>query len=178
MIDLRAVRRYSSALFALAKERGELEQLESDFQEVRRLVDTHKEISHLVANSTISLAEKEDFIDKIMPPRLSKLLIHFLKVLIKKKRFQNLADLQEEYHRLFEQDKGIQEVEVLTAVELPPAYELRLRQVLANKLNAEIRLAPKVDPRLIGGLILRFAGKEINASYRSRLEELRQSLVV
>lgn len=178
MIDLRAVRRYSFALFSLAKERGELAQVERDFQEVRRLVERLPEISYLVANSTISLAEKEDFIDKIMPPHLSKLLIHFLKVLIKKKRFKNLANLQEEFHRLFEQDQGIQEVAVLTAVELSDMHEQRLRQVLSSKLKAEVRLVAKVDPRLIGGMILRFDGREINASYRSRLEELRQILVV
>lgn len=178
MIDLRAIRRYSSALFALAKERGELDQVERDFQEVRRLVDGHSEITHLVANSTIPLSEKEDFIDKILPASISKLLIHFLKVLIKKRRFQNLPDLQEEYHRLFEQHQGIQEVEVLTAAELPPGHEQRLRQVLASKLNAQVRLVAKVSPNLIGGMILRFDGREINASYRSRLDELRQSLVV
>ncbi len=177
MIDHRAVARYARALFGLAEKRGELEALDRDFTNVRRLVDGHAEITHLVSNSTIAFAEKEDFLEKIVPAEISHLLLHFLKVLVKKKRFRELTAIQDAFHRLFEKKQGIQEVRVVSAAELSNAQEKKLQEVLKKKLNAQIRLVPTVDPNLIGGLILRFDGTEINASIRNRLEELRQKLM-
>ena len=52
----------------------------------------------------------------------------------------------------------------------------RLEKVLEKKFRSEIRLTAKTDPDMIGGLILRFGGNEMNASFRSRLDALRQAL--
>ena len=67
MVDSGASGRYAHALFGLAKEKGQLDQVGKEFIEVIRLIDQHKEISHLVLNSTISRAEVEDFIGKASP---------------------------------------------------------------------------------------------------------------
>ncbi len=177
MTDHRAVLRYAHSLFDLSDKRTGLEAVERDFIRVRELVLQHPEITHLVSNSTISLSEKEDFMDKILPEDLSKLLFYFVKVLIKKKRFRELPLIQEEFHRLYEKKRGIREVELVTAVELSPSLQQKLNSALKKKLKSEIRLHPKTDPDLIGGLVLRFEGNEINASLKSRLEGLRQILM-
>jgi F-type H+-transporting ATPase subunit delta len=176
MIERRAVSRYASALFGLAKDANELRQMDSDLLQARELVEKHSEISHLVLNSSISRAEKEDFIEKIMPPATSKVILNFLKVLIDKKRFAELVYIQEEFRRLFEKKQGIREVEAITAIELSRENEAKLIETLKKKLRSEIRLITQVDPDLIGGIILRFEGHEINSSYRARLDELRQQL--
>ena len=179
MRDHKAARRYARALFGLADAdpAGKLDAADRDFTQVRALTDKHPEITRLVSNSTISLAQKEDLIDQIVPQGISSRLIHFLKVLIRKKRFADLGLIQEEFHRLYEKKKGIREVELVTAVELSPAVREKLNSVLKKRLKSEIRLHPKTDPDLIGGLILRFEGNEINGSLKSRLEELRQLLM-
>ncbi len=177
MIDQRAASRYSQALFKLAEQKNQLAQIDEQLLMTRELVEKHPEISHLVLNSTISLAEKEDFIEKIVPQGTVPLLIHFLKVLIEKKRFRELVLIQKKFRRLFEKKQGVQEVEAVTASELQQDQELKLKSMLKNKLRAEIRLVKKTDPNLIGGLILRFDGNEINASYRARLDEIKQSLL-
>ena len=177
MMDQQAAERYSRALFELAAERGELETVDKDFIRVRQLVDGHAEISHLLSNFTIALAEKEDFLEKIAPVEISRLLLHFLKVLVKKRRFRELSAVQEEFHRLFEKKQGIQEVRAVTAAKLSRTQEDRLCSVLKKKLHAEIRLVTEIDPDLLGGLVLRFDGTEINGSLRGRLEELKQRLM-
>ena len=176
MKDHRAVSRYAKALFELAGERQELETLDRDFLHVRQLVEQHPEITHLVSNSTLALTEKEDFLEKIMPSETSKTLVCFLKVLMKKRRFKELPLIQEEFRRAFEKKRGIQEVKVVAADRLSPANEEKLRRVLNRKLKAEIRLVAEIDPDLIGGLILRFDGTEMNASFKGRLEQMRQRL--
>lgn len=178
MMDLRAVHRYSRALFGLAEKRNQLDSVDDQFLAVKEMVKKYAEISHLISNSTISRAEKEDFIGKIVPSDTLPVLVNFLKVLIKKKRFRELPLIQEEFHRLYERKRRIEEVTVISAVPLSPENTTKLGKILENKLKSDIRLSAKVNPKLIGGMILRFGGNEINASFRSRLDTLQQMLTV
>jgi F-type H+-transporting ATPase subunit delta len=176
-VDPKAVSRYARALFGLADSRGELEPLEKDLDDAKKLVRQHPEISNLVLNTTISQGEKEDFLEKVFPTAFSPLLIDFLKLLVKKRRFPELPFIQEEFHRLYEKKQGIQEVKAITVVPLSPPNQEKLREMLKRKLQCEIRLVTEIDRNLIGGFILRFNGTEINATYKNRLEEIRQKLI-
>ena len=176
MMDLRAVHRYTKALFELAEQAGQLDKIDDQLVALSRLVVTHPEINHLVSNSTISRAEKEDFIGKVVPEDTLPLLINFLKVLIHKKRFLELSLIQTEFHRLYERNRRVEEVTVISAVPLSDETTAKLEKVLKQKLHLDINLVMKTDPKMIGGLILRFGGNEINASYRARLDNLHQLL--
>lgn len=177
MMDSRAAGRYARALFELAGRQNKLEKIEKNLGVLRTLVEKHPEINHLVLNSTISLREKEDFLEKIFTAETDPLLLHFLKLLVRKGRFQELETIQKVFHRLYEQARGVQEVRIITAAALSGTNEERLLQILKKKLGAEVRLIKEVDPSIIGGIILRFYEKEINASFKQRLEEISQLLV-
>lgn len=176
MIDLRAAHRYARALFELAEKDNTLDAIDDQLVAVLDVVRKYPEISRLISNSTITLAEKEDFIGKIIPGNTLPLLLNFLKVLVKKKRFLELSFIQETFHRLYEKKRRVEEVIVVSAVPLSGPNAARLEKVLETKFKSDIRLALKTDPDMIGGLILRFSGNEINASFRSRLDALRQAL--
>lgn len=178
MIDRKVTKRYSRALFGIAKEKGVLEEVEQDFERIRTLYEQHHEIANLVSNSTVSFAEKEDFIEKVFPTDASKILIQFLKVLVKKRRFRELPAIQEEFHHLFEEARGIREVEAIASHPLPEPHWNRLRTILEKKTGLKIRLVTKVDPKILGGLILRFNGVEMDASFKNRLETIRQMLLI
>ena len=171
-----ASRRYARALFGLAGEKGLLDRIEKDFKTAAALTGKHPEIAHLVLNSTISIAEKEDFIDKIFGTDVTPLFIQFIKVLIKKKRFAEFLLIHEEFHALYEKKMGIQEVRIITAVPLSETLEKKLTETLKKRFRAEIRLLAEVQPEIIGGIILRFDSSEINASFRRHLTELEQKL--
>ncbi|MSR77060.1 MAG: ATP synthase F1 subunit delta [Candidatus Omnitrophica bacterium] len=177
MIDHRVSRRYAGALIGLVTQADDLERVDQDFTKVRQMIGQYPEITHLALNSTISRAEKEDFIEKIFGPEVSGIMIHFLKVLIEKHRFAQLIGIQEEFHRLYEKKKGIQQVDVITAAALNPKTEERLIQALQKKFRTEIRLQTHVNPAILGGMILRFGGNEIDASFKDRLLKMRRLLL-
>ena len=176
-MDSTAISRYTRALFQLAEKQNILGQAEKDLSKVCELVRQHPEISHLVLNSTIAQAEKEDFIEKVFPAQTSKLVVEFLKVLVKKKRFSELLWIQKEFHRLYEKKQGIQEVKAITAVPMSGANQEKLKAVLKRKLAREIRLVTETDPDVLGGFILQFDGMEIDAAYKTRLLEMKQILM-
>ena len=177
MKDYRISSRYAHALLALAEESGKLDRVEKELREAEHLVQKHPEISHLLMNTTISLEEKEDFLEKVLPDSFLGLTVNFLKVLIKKKRFQELAVIQEKFHDLYEEKKGIQKVRVESAVPLNETLQEKLRRVLEKRLGRKVYLESSANAEILGGLILDFKGTQIDASYRTALFELKQKLL-
>lgn len=178
MKDLRASKRYADALFSLAEERDELQKAEQDLAAVNRVLEEHPQILRIVGNSTISTEDKEGTLEKIFSQNVSPFVLNFLKLLIEKNRFSEIASIQKSFHARFEAKKKIREVTVLVSRSLTDEAEKKLLALLSKKLDSEIRLAVKIDPSLIGGLVLRFDGREIDASYKHRLREIRQKLLV
>lgn len=176
MIDYRAAHRYARALLGYAEEKGTLEKTDADLNSVSVLLAAEPKIAHLALNPTLSQTEKEEFMEKIIPSGISKEVLRFVKLLVKKGRFRELAYIQRHFRLLFERKKGIQEVHALSAKPLSPELEAKLVKLLKSKLRSEIRLVTETDPELIGGLILRYDGMEVDTSYRSRLMLLKQKL--
>lgn len=176
MNDLRAARRYSQALYNLAEAAGTLDSVDNELVAAVSFFKKHHEVESILSNSTIALAEKEDFISKVAPEGTSKLVVNFFKVLASKKRFAELDTVQKEFHRLYEKKRNVEEVTAITAVELSAENAEKLQRVLSKKLKSEIVLIQKVDPKIIGGLVIRYAGNEINAGVRARLDAVEQLL--
>lgn len=177
MIDKRAASRYAQALFGLASEKKQSEPVDKELLYIKSVLDKHREVTHLVLNSTVSFEEKSGFLDKVFASSVSPLVFNFLKVLIRKNRFHEFSEIQKIHHRLYEAAQGITEVTVITRFPLKPEGEAKLLKILERKLKAKVRLIAEIDPKMIGGLILRFNGQEINASFKNRLLQIRQSLM-
>lgn len=177
MMDQRASDRYARALLGLARERGELELIDATLIQLCELIDQNPAITHVILNSTIQDNEKGVFLEKLLIGNESELLKGFLKLLIKKRRFQELPGIQEKFHKLVEKEKGLLEVTAISAAPLSENNQNLLVSTLAAKLKAEIRLLQEVDKALIGGVIIRFEGREIDASFKSKLSDLKQRLV-
>ncbi|MDD5670215.1 MAG: ATP synthase F1 subunit delta [Candidatus Omnitrophica bacterium] len=171
-----AANRYARALFALALERGELERIDRDLLHVVQSIRQEPACSRFIASPTITDSEKESFMNRVFSDHLSLLSVNFLKLLVAKRRFGELEAIQEEYHFFYEKNIGVQEVVAVSAVPLSDSNKSRLMTVLRQKLRSEIRLIPEVDPHILGGLILRFDGIEINGSYKNRIRKIAQKL--
>ena len=177
MKDHRAGVRYARALFILAEESGQVERTEKELAQAAERVERYPEISHLLRNNTISREEKEDFLEKILPSGFSPLLINFIKVLVKKGRFAELALIREKFHKFYEEKRGLKRVRVETAVPLDKVLQERLRKVLEKRLARTVYLETEVNPEILGGLILDFDGTQLDGSFRTALHELKQRLV-
>lgn len=176
MMDYRAANRYARALFGLARESGETDKIDRSLEAVRKIADEQPGVRLLLLNSTITQKEKEAFVTKILSEDAPGKVLNFLKLLIRKGRFRDFPAVQEEFRLLVEKEKGITEVRAISPAELAPASRDRLLAVLEKKLKSSVRLLTKINPRLIGGLILRFNGMEIDSSFKHRLSEIRQAL--
>ena len=177
MKNYRVARRYAGALMSLAEKSENLEEFQRELIETRQLIEKYPEISCLLVNTTIAREEKEDFLEKVLPEKTRPLILNFIKVLIKKRRFQELGLIVETFRRLYEEHKGLQRVRVESPVALDEIVRERLRRALEKKLNREVILETLVKPELVGGLVLDFEGNQIDGSFKTALQELKQRLL-
>ena len=176
MSDVIAAGRYTRALFEMAEQEDCLPAIDAVLASLAGTLTEHPKVLQLMANPTLTTQEKYHLAIQALSGGGTGLLERFLRVLIDKKRFALLPEIQKVFHAAFEKKMGLQEVEMISAVTLTNGFMEKLKTVLAKKLRSEIRLIPSVDHALLGGFILRFAGKEIDCSFKNRLHEIQQKL--
>jgi ATP synthase F1 delta subunit len=187
MSDATAANRYTRALFELAEKEGSLAETNARLQALAKILKAQPKVLLLMANPTLTDQEKYALALGALAGGKTKLLERFLRVLIDKKRFALLPEIQKVFHEIFEKKQGVEEVTLVSAVPLSSGFLEKLKAVLTKKLRTsfldvepeartEIRLIPKTDHGILGGFILRFAGKEIDCSFRNRLYEIKQKL--
>ena len=171
-----AAGRYTRALFELAEKEGHLAEIDAGLHALAKILAAQPKVLLLVANPTLTNQEKYALALGALADGKISLLERFLHVLIDKKRFGLLPDIQKIFHDRFEKKQGIQEVEMFSAVPFSSETREKFKTALTKKLRSEIRLIPKTDRSLLGGFILRFDGKEIDCSFKNRLHEIQQKL--
>ena len=176
MRETLASTRYARALFDLAKKENCLPAIETSFEEFAKTISKHLELIAILQNPTVKGSEKISLAQKIIPQGCPELFKDFFLTLIAKKRTAILLEVQKEFHKLFERDKGILDVEMLSAAPFSTSIQEKIKKVLAGKLRSEIRLIPKVDTSLLGGFLLRFNDREIDCSFKNRIHEIEQQL--
>lgn len=176
MSDVIASGRYTRALFELAEKEGRLAEIDAGLHALGKVLAAQPKILLLMANPTLTESEKCALALKLLGDNPLGLLERFFRVLVDNKRFALLPQVQKMFHEAFEKKKGVQEVEMVSAVPLSSAFLEKLKAVLTKKLYSTVRLIPRIDHGILGGFILRFAGKEIDCSFKNRLHEIQQKL--
>ena len=176
MSDVIAAGRYSRALFELAEKEGSLVEIDTALHALAKILTAQPKVLLLMANPTLTNQEKYTLALSALAGKKTGLLERFLHVLIDKKRFALVPEIQKIFHDRFEKKQGVQEIEVFSAVPFSSAVLEKFKTALTKKLRSEIRLIPKTDRGILGGFILRFDGKEIDCSFRNRLHEIQQKL--
>ena len=106
-----------------------------------------------------------------------ELLRNFLRLLSEKGRTGQIEEFHRELERLAAAEERRLEVELTTAVELPPDEERRILQQIERASGRKVEATRKVDPSLIGGVVLQAGSLRVDASVRGKLERLRHELV-
>ena len=167
-------RRYSQAVFQIALERGELDRWQSD---LRKIVSLGED----AAFTALLESPKLHFDDKarLLSERLGgigPLALNLVYLLVAKGRLSLVGEIADEYQRLLDSYRGIEQAEVITAIPLDDEAKLRLVERLETIIGKKVVIKPEVDSSLIGGVVARISGKLLDGSTRSRLEALKREL--
>lgn len=170
-----AARRYAQAAFELALERGTLDVWLSDMVQIAAMLG-HPQVTAALENSRVSQANKTQVVDKLLGD-ISPLALNFARLMVRKGRAGLAPQVLEEFKILAEDHKGIVRAKARTAVALSDIERQALLERLRERTGKDVVLETEVDPSLLGGVVIQIGDRLIDASTRTRLENLRETLV-
>jgi len=167
-------RPYAAALFDLAKETGAVAEVEAGLDQIQSLLDTSDDFSRFATSPTVQTDEKARVLDVILKDAgLPEILANTLRLLAKNGRLFTLPALIEAYKALAAQDRNEVRADVTSATELSDAQRAALTSVLRDKIGKTVTLRTKVDPSLIGGLIVKVGSQMIDTSLKTKLSAMK-----
>ena len=176
MIEGSIARRYALALFDLAQAKSEVDRIARELDQIQSLVRASTELKVVLANETIPARQKKEALGAALPAGTSRYVRNFLFLLVDKHRETHLGDIVRGYHGLADEARGVVEVEMRTAVELPQPVVEDIRAGIAGRLGKTVKLAPVVQRSLIGGVVLRIGDQLLDGSLKGRLQRLKRRM--
>jgi F-type H+-transporting ATPase subunit delta len=168
-------KRYARAVFELAREEGQLEEWAQRLAAVRDVL-TRPEARMVLANPSIAVQRRQEAAAALLERRVGPEGLNLARLVVGANRLDDLDGIIEEYGRLVDDEAGRVRATATTAVPLGRADADRLVSSLSQRLGREVRLDARVDPAIIGGLVLRIGDRVIDASVATRLQQLRRQL--
>jgi F-type H+-transporting ATPase subunit delta len=177
MRDAIVARKYAVALFQAASHAGEIDRVASDLSSLTELNAADPRFLRHLASPQVTTRSKKELLDTILKGRASEITRRFLLLVLDKKRLDSLFEIFEKFHELVLKHRGIVKAEVKTAVPLEPAHVDRIRSRLSRMTGKTIDLESRVDPEILGGVIVAFENQIIDRSVRRGLDDLRDTLL-
>ena len=171
-----ARRIYARALFEAAKEHGRLARVREDLGDFVAAVEEVPELRELLRNPQVDRRARAAALEDVLG-EADELVRNFLRLLSEKGRSGQIEQIHEEFERLAAAEERRLEVELTTARELSDKEEREILKQIERASGRKVEATRRVDPDLIGGVVLQAGSLRVDASVRGRLERLRHELV-
>jgi len=164
---------YGRSLFEVAREQGKLDVLREQLGQVADALNEHRELAVFFFSPYFSTKEKQDGLGRLLDGA-DPILLNFLALLIENHRMPVIFRVRQEYERLWEEENKTLPVEITSAIVLDEATTESLGRTIGERTGRKVTLAARVDPEILGGIIIRVGNSILDASIRNRLEQLRR----
>ena len=177
MIEGSLARRYTRALFQLARESGQEEAIGFQIDEFFTAYNGSN-LQTVLTNPAFDVATRKRILIQVgNAQQLSVLAIHFLSLLLERDRLAHLSGIVSCFRRLLNEAKGRVEAKVVSASALEPGLAERVSEQLRAMSGKDVVLQQEIDPGLMGGMTVELEGKVYDGSIRSQLEKMKQRIV-
>ena len=166
---------YASALFGAAKDKGKLDAIREQLGAFADALAENRELQLFFFSPYFSSAEKEEGLKKAVSGAEPELL-NLLLLLIEKHRMPVLFRIRRQYESLWAKENKRLGVTVTSAVELDRDIVERIGKEIEEQTGNTVELQSKVDPDILGGLVVQVGNMVLDTSIRNRLEKLRKSV--
>jgi F-type H+-transporting ATPase subunit delta len=169
--------RYAAALFELAKEQGQLAQVESDLKGFQGLLNESADLRRLVRSPVISAEDKAKALTAILGKAgISGLTTNFFLLIARNRRLFAAADMLKDFRTLLAAERGEVTADIASAHPLTPDQMTALKDALRVQVGKDVQMNTRVDPNLLGGLIVKLGSRMIDSSLRTKLNNLKVAM--
>ncbi|MCA1953364.1 MAG: F0F1 ATP synthase subunit delta [Hyphomicrobiales bacterium] len=170
--------RYASALFELASEAQALDSVSAALDDFAALLDISPDLDRLVRNPVFTAEEQVGALDAVLKrAKIEGLAANFLKLVAAKRRLFAVRGMITAYRALVAESKGIVPAEVIVAAPLSEANRAAVLEALESQAGKKIALTEKVDPAIIGGLVVKIGSRMIDASLKTKLNAMKLAMI-
>jgi ATP synthase F1 delta subunit len=166
---------WARALFEVAKEHDLLDQVREDLGAFVDALNESRDLMVFFFSPYFSTQEKKDGLKRAVSGA-EPVFMNFLEALIERHRMPALFRIKARYEILWEDERDLLPVEVTSAVELDKATVSSIGDRIGEQTKRTVELSSKVDPDILGGIVLRVGNVILDASIRNRLEQLRKQV--
>lgn len=169
--------RYASALFDLARDQGQLIEVEKDLTAFRTMLDESGDLRLMVRSPVISREEQGKALAALAGKvGLGATVSNFLGVVARSGRLFAVEDMIKAFRALAARDRGEVQAEVTSAIALDDAQIAQLEETLKAAVGKDVQLAMRVDPAILGGLVVKVGSRMVDSSIRTKLAGLRMAM--
>jgi F-type H+-transporting ATPase subunit delta len=168
--------RYAKSLIELAKEKNVLEVVYEDMKLFKDTADKNRGLMLALKSPVVRHEKKLAILRAVFESRVNPVSYSIFTIITKKNREAILDAIADEFIVSYNLQQGIQKATVVTSTPLTEALRAQFVNIVASYTGRTVQLEEKVDPSLIGGYVLRVDDRQLDASLRSRLNELKLEL--
>lgn len=169
-----AGRRYASAVLEIAREQGALDGWVEAIEALESLTSRPEFVAALQADGMTD--ENFQVIVRRVMPNVTTAQLNLFRLLRRKSRLGLGPDIASFFRELVDNERGIARAVVTSAVELDADRQAQLERRLTEETGKQVTVETKVDPSILGGLIVRIGDRLVDGSTRARLRALRSQL--
>ena len=167
---------YGQGLYALAKEEALEEAILQELDLLKTAFAEEPDFIKLLSSANVPKAERLTVIDSSFRGKVQPYVLNFLKLLTEKGYIAHFADCCETYRDLYNEDRGILQVQAVSAIELTENQKQQLTDKLSAITGKTIDLVCKVDKSVLGGIRLNYSGMQVDGTVQSRLQAIEKRL--
>ena len=169
--------RYASALFELASESSSVKEIESDLVNFQALLDESPDLVRLVRSPVIAADDQSKALAAILEKvGIGGLTANFLKLVTANRRLFVIQDIIKAYRSLAAKARGEVTAEVTSAFALSDEQITTLKETLRASVGKDVTLQSRIDPSILGGLIVKVGSRMIDSSLKTKLQNIKAVL--
>ena len=169
--------RYAGSLYELAAEARAVAEVEKNLGDFEAMLNSSADLSRLIKSPVFTAEEQSKAIAAVLDKAgIMGLTGNFLRVVAKNRRLFVLPAILAAFRRIAAEARGETAAEVTSAHALTPEQEAELKATLKGVAGKDVAIAVKVDPSLLGGLIVMMGSRQIDTSLKTKLSSLKLAL--
>ena len=170
-------REYGDGLYLLAEEENLSREFLEQLLALKSLFREQPDFVRLLGNMSLSKEERVKILDSVLCGQVHPYLLNFLKILCERCALNEYEGCLAAFKALYNQEHGIVEATVTTAVPLDDEQRARLAEKLSAMTDKTVSLVEKIDESLMGGVLLEMNGQRYDNTLKNRLKSIHSAMI-
>lgn len=168
---------YAEAVLDLATKDNQADEVLNELKMINQVFASDKDMSVIINHPAIRANQKKEVLAKVFAGKVSVLTDNLLNLLADKRRLDLLPFLESGYRELLNKRNNIVSASLICSEKLADSNVANIKAQLTEHLGKRLELEVKVDPSLIGGVVLKLGDQVIDGSLKGRLKALEKAMM-